>query len=367
MQAVRIDRIQIGQRVRGAGSADVAALARSIELEGLIHPIMVRQLKDGTVRLVAGLHRLDAFKFLKRIDIPCVWMALTGDDAIDDCTQDIIECDENLARAGLDEGMRALFTSKRTLATVRRSGIRKRAAATERMEQARAATKAAKDKAAKEKARAEYQNAHKSLEKLSAGLAAPEANLADKLPAGALDEVAAEMGVSRTTVKSDLATVRTFGEEVLKLAASLQLHVDGTGPRPNYTTRGELSALKTLKDEHPSRYEEVVNSWRTSVETKKPGAKRPTLVLADLAMREADRKKQASRNTVLGGLERAQQEVAKANSALADAYSSFASLKSLGLNTKNVPSDIRAMREKLDLIRRLLADLKQAQKELSAD
>jgi hypothetical protein len=63
--ALLIDSIKIDHRFRRE-MGDVAALARSIEAIGLLHPITVDQ--DG--KLLAGARRLAAFKILKRETIP---------------------------------------------------------------------------------------------------------------------------------------------------------------------------------------------------------------------------------------------------------------------------------------------------------
>ncbi len=368
-----IDRIEIGTRVRKASSAEVEGLARSIELEGLIHPVMLRQLRDGRIRLVAGLHRVEAFKQLKKPEIPCVWMPLTGDDRIDDCTEEVLECAENLDRAGLPEAVRMLFTNKLASAIARRSSVRSIGKAKVRMAEAKAATAAAVDRHAKAKAREEYKNAHKSLEraeevevKVSASTSSGGELRTDRLPKGVLDEVSAEMGVAKMTISNDLASVRYFGQDILTLASDIQLHFDGAGPKPVYTTRGELAALRTLKEEHKAAYEEVIASWRKAAETKGSGSQRPSLVLAKIAMRAADLKKQESRSTVIGALDRLQQEISAANKALADAYSTAATLSKL-VTLKSIPTDIRAMRDKLDGNRRFLTSLKEAHKEVSAD
>jgi N6-adenosine-specific RNA methylase IME4/ParB-like chromosome segregation protein Spo0J len=63
--AIPIDRIVIGERHR-KDLGDVAALARSIDEIGLMHPIVVRP--DGL--LIAGKRRLQAFKLLGKTTIP---------------------------------------------------------------------------------------------------------------------------------------------------------------------------------------------------------------------------------------------------------------------------------------------------------
>jgi N6-adenosine-specific RNA methylase IME4 len=61
----RIDEIIVGERHRSA-LGDIASLARSIEQNDLIHPIVIRP--DDV--LVAGQRRLEAFKSLGRTEIP---------------------------------------------------------------------------------------------------------------------------------------------------------------------------------------------------------------------------------------------------------------------------------------------------------
>ena len=61
----RIAEIVVGKRHRRE-LGDVASLARSIEQNGLLHPVVIR--RDG--RLIAGERRLEAFKLLGRTEIP---------------------------------------------------------------------------------------------------------------------------------------------------------------------------------------------------------------------------------------------------------------------------------------------------------
>jgi N6-adenosine-specific RNA methylase IME4 len=63
--ARRIDDIIVGRRHR-RDLGDITSLARSIEQNGLLHPVVIR--RDG--RLIAGERRLEAFKLLGRTEIP---------------------------------------------------------------------------------------------------------------------------------------------------------------------------------------------------------------------------------------------------------------------------------------------------------
>jgi ParB family chromosome partitioning protein len=60
-----IDEIIVGQRHR-RDLGDITSLARSIEQNTLLHPIVIRP--DG--RLIAGERRLEAYKLLGRTEIP---------------------------------------------------------------------------------------------------------------------------------------------------------------------------------------------------------------------------------------------------------------------------------------------------------
>jgi ParB family chromosome partitioning protein len=58
------------ERARTPDAVWDEALARLIERQGLLHPILVRAMADGRYRLVAGLRRLRAFEILGRASIP---------------------------------------------------------------------------------------------------------------------------------------------------------------------------------------------------------------------------------------------------------------------------------------------------------
>ena len=113
-QLIKIADIDIP--VRRRRRVDVSALAESILEVGLLNPItvVVRELSDGspdgtktTTILVAGLHRLEAFKSMGEEEIPCVILDLDGLDA------ELAEIDENLIRAELTELERAEHLKRR--------------------------------------------------------------------------------------------------------------------------------------------------------------------------------------------------------------------------------------------------------------
>lgn len=104
-------------RVRETDEERVSALVASIEEVGLLNPITVYrktiiragQEVDG-YGLVAGAHRLRAFKRLNRREIPATVVDL------DDPRRVIAECDENLCGARLTPSEVALFTARRKTA-----------------------------------------------------------------------------------------------------------------------------------------------------------------------------------------------------------------------------------------------------------
>lgn len=61
---IPINAIEIGTRLRPLNSETADKLVKSIETQGLLHPIGVRGLPDGKYKLLYGLHRLEAFKRL---------------------------------------------------------------------------------------------------------------------------------------------------------------------------------------------------------------------------------------------------------------------------------------------------------------
>ncbi len=96
-------------RLRPVDEAWVAALAESIRDHGLEQPIVVRTVPDHytQVVLVAGCHRLAAFRLLKQTEIPAIVREMSTDEAR------LVEIDENLMRRELDPLDRAVFLAER--------------------------------------------------------------------------------------------------------------------------------------------------------------------------------------------------------------------------------------------------------------
>ena len=91
-----IDDIDINEGRRGVDPAAVKRLAESIERIGLKHPISVRR-KGNRYVLVAGRHRIEAFKKLDREHIPACIVSMTNAEAR------MWEIAENLHRAELSK------------------------------------------------------------------------------------------------------------------------------------------------------------------------------------------------------------------------------------------------------------------------
>ena len=112
-----VDAVDVGERLRSADPERVAALAESIDAIGLQQPISVWSPDRDTVNLVAGLHRLEAFKRLREElsdewdlrwdEIPCIFVDM------DDLDRQLWEIDENLMRAELSWNARNTRPSAR--------------------------------------------------------------------------------------------------------------------------------------------------------------------------------------------------------------------------------------------------------------
>ena len=103
---IKIDLIDSAGRLRGADPAYVEGLAESIRVSGLDNPISVRPIGDR-YQLVAGLHRLEAHRFLELPEIMATVLDVSEDEAR------LIEIDENLFRKQLTPLDRAIFLASR--------------------------------------------------------------------------------------------------------------------------------------------------------------------------------------------------------------------------------------------------------------
>jgi len=357
MPTIAIDKIQIGSRVRKAHPEDVKLLAQSIASEGLLQPIILRDIGKGRARLVVGLHRLEAHKLLGKSTIEYVWMQTTGDTERDNLTEDIIECAENLQRAGLDDGMRALFVNKQTIATAKRITLDRATEAEKAKAEADAKVKAAKGDAEKQEARkvqraaiGRVDTASKAKEDLFRVFSSGGEDSLNKMPNGVVEIVAKEAGVKSKTISHDLGLVRTHGAEVLELASHIQLK-SNDGNLTKASTRSELAALAKLKTEYPKDHARVVESWRRAVEGKGHPL-RPSTVLAELGMRAAEDKRHERSTTVLGALERLIEGCSKAKTELQEARSA-SNMLATALSLKQLPNDLRRAFETIEQARSL--------------
>jgi hypothetical protein len=95
IERVAVDLIGVGKRLRPVNEFAVAALAESMHRLGQLQPISVYNPDDGTLLLVAGLHRLEAGKRLGWEEIDAVFV---NGNEID---RELQEIAENLHRAEL--------------------------------------------------------------------------------------------------------------------------------------------------------------------------------------------------------------------------------------------------------------------------
>ncbi|MFA9271924.1 MAG: ParB/RepB/Spo0J family partition protein [Baekduiaceae bacterium] len=77
---VELARIHIPENVRGLDEQHVAALAGSIQLQGILVPLVVREIEDG-YELVAGFHRIAAARSLGLTEVPVVIRTADSEDA----------------------------------------------------------------------------------------------------------------------------------------------------------------------------------------------------------------------------------------------------------------------------------------------
>ena len=86
MKIIKIDDISVSQRLREIDQEKVDDLVESIQLVGLLHPIVI----DSNNKLLAGNHRLEAYRILGRDTIECKKLNLS------ELENELVQIDENL-------------------------------------------------------------------------------------------------------------------------------------------------------------------------------------------------------------------------------------------------------------------------------
>lgn len=107
-ETLRLDDIEITDRLRAADPAHVAALAESIGQIGQQVPIKVRIDREGRYYLIAGLHRIEACRMAGLNEIECLI-----ENGVNALSARMIEIDENLIRHELNPLDRATFLAER--------------------------------------------------------------------------------------------------------------------------------------------------------------------------------------------------------------------------------------------------------------
>lgn len=97
---LRLDEIDIGERLRKFNPTAAAAIRESVRERGVIQPIVVRQM-EGAMKLIAGLHRLEVTRELGRETIKAYLVTCDHIEAR------LAEIDENLSREVLDDAEEA--------------------------------------------------------------------------------------------------------------------------------------------------------------------------------------------------------------------------------------------------------------------
>jgi uncharacterized ParB-like nuclease family protein len=101
--------IHASPHARGVDQGHVGALAGSFAEIGLLEPVVVRPVEDG-YEVMAGLHRVEAFRKLDRETIPAIIREA------DDLLAELVLIDENLIR-------RDLSPAEQAIAVIRRKAI----------------------------------------------------------------------------------------------------------------------------------------------------------------------------------------------------------------------------------------------------
>ena len=85
-QKIGINKIKVGTRLRKIDQSKVNDLVESIQLVGLLHPIVI----DTDDNLLVGNHRLEAHKVLGEKTIECKRISLS------ELENELVQIDENL-------------------------------------------------------------------------------------------------------------------------------------------------------------------------------------------------------------------------------------------------------------------------------
>jgi ParB-like chromosome segregation protein Spo0J len=102
--------IHANPHARAVDQTHVGKLAGSLLEIGLLEPVLARSLGDASYEVMAGLHRVEAFRKLGRQTIPAIIREA------DDLLAELVLIDENLRRLDLSP-------AERTIATMRRKAI----------------------------------------------------------------------------------------------------------------------------------------------------------------------------------------------------------------------------------------------------
>ena len=87
---IALEQIRVPENVRALDDAHVQALAGSITLQGMLVPVVVRDI-GGCFELVAGFHRIAAARLLGLADVPVVVRDAETEDA-DRAVENITSC-----------------------------------------------------------------------------------------------------------------------------------------------------------------------------------------------------------------------------------------------------------------------------------
>lgn len=82
---IEMSKIKNGKNIRTERDSEILELAQSIEVNGLINPIMVKPIGGGMYEVVAGHRRFEAVKRLGLPHIECTITEETGEKGFNAC------------------------------------------------------------------------------------------------------------------------------------------------------------------------------------------------------------------------------------------------------------------------------------------